>query len=347
MSVATVRPLLLSLLAVSGVCTAASAEAQSSSTSGVSDDILLQGKTFDVGPFRLTAGPNTDGYLGASLKGDDRHIISALSSRVPTPDDLQRLAGKTDASHTIDIGYSTDGEWSSASNAQNSILLSLRPEANFLWAVVPQKFNPAAPPEDLIDACKKKYESKQSININDCMLVNAPSPIVAITAFGDLRYRDGMFKPSTSATSTPASSTPLQINQIFAGGGVELTKFILNSNYMYQWPTLSVAYYTVLHGTASAGSIPDNLKADVLEIATSTKLWIPLSCHCLRLYLDGTADKPTQGTSKAWEIAGTVQLVYDRGGTFKPAVTYKSGKQGGLSYDRQIILGALVDLLRR
>ena len=65
------------------------------------------------------------------------------------------------------------------------------------------------------------------------------------------------------------------------------------------------------------------------------------------MHIDIDADKPTEGADKKWQALYSAQLVYETSGQIKPVLSYRAGKEQGLDYDKQLILGLLWDFVSK
>ena len=54
-----------------------------------------------------------------------------------------------------------------------------------------------------------------------------------------------------------------------------------------------------------------------------------------------TSSRATSGADRDWHVVRQFQLSYDTGDKILPALTYRSGSDVGLQYDKQVILGLL------
>src|SRR6202012_1323751 len=122
------------------------------------------------------------------------------------------------------------------------------------------------------------------------------------------------------------------------------------------WPRLSLTYYTPLStdGPASNVGLPQGVKAAYVQAEFKTAinlgrgLWVKdQNDYAFRLGVTYDGSMPTTGAKQSWEDLWTVQLSTDLIdlGTFKPAITFQTGKNGGFKYDSQILIGLFKKLL--
>jgi hypothetical protein len=167
----------------------------------------------------------------------------------------------------------------------------------------------------------------------------------------DFRQRKGDFKDQSSGRVQ-------SVNQTILGAGVEFKltslyeayrKVANKTGYFNDYPRIDIDYFGVAHNSEAAGDLPDEIVVHHLQVALRGDLRIPACWRregenkvCpLVLLADYAGSRPTGGPERKWDSLGTVTLQYDTGTEIKPAITYRSGRELGLRYDRQLIFGLL------
>jgi hypothetical protein len=167
----------------------------------------------------------------------------------------------------------------------------------------------------------------------------------------DFRQRKGDFKDETSGRVE-------SVNQTILGAGIEFKltslyeayrKAANKTGYFNDYPRLDIGYYGVAHTSEPGNKLPDGIVAHHVQVALRGDFRIPACWKMegekkvcpLVLQADYAGSRPTEGAQRTWESLGTVTLQYDTGTEIKPAITYRSGKEQGLQYDRQLIFGLL------
>ncbi len=281
-------------------------------------------------PFNLSFGPQKDGGFGAVLKGDKSFHIGTPHFPASATAPYQMLSPYGE--------LTVDAAWSSAEGSLNNSALSFRP------SLALQRVHPGAagkPPTS-----------------------NGPWLLVGV----DLRQRFGRFKDGEEVKD---------VNQTILGGSVELRwaslepwlqSYANGSGKLNQVPTLSLTYYDVQDSGADEATLPEGLKANVIQARLRAALTLAgvqctatevppsgdaddvfgagkkISCPW-EISVDLTATKPTQGAERGLQFLYDLALSYDTGGTLKPVIRYRSGDEHGLEYDEQMILGLLWDPL--
>ncbi|HKI02978.1 MAG TPA: hypothetical protein VKK31_13465 [Thermoanaerobaculia bacterium] len=283
----------------------------------------------DKSPFDFTFGPQENGNFGTTLKGSKFYSLSNIGPN--------SAAATRKLLVSPFIGVSVDAGWNSASDAANNASFSVRPSLGL----------------------SSVREGKSG----------EPPRMVGpwLHAYVDLRERYGNFKQE--------DSTVQRINQTMGGLGVEFRysgfdeQFNLSSRTgkIDEPPRLSLTYYTVRGTSVEEAALPDELKADVIQLDLKASLTIPrlqctvkivqssddeeevfgpgksISCPW-SFSVDLLGTKPTSGTQRKGEVLYDLALSYDVEGSIKPVLHYRSGKEHGLEYDRQLILGILMKL---
>jgi len=164
---------------------------------------------------------------------------------------------------------------------------------------------------------------------------------VALTAYPDLEYRYGHFNISGANYSA---------NQLIIGGGIRALYPAKIGGWFGAWPYVSAGYYTVKSYGVSNVPLPPNVQDHYLVVNERAELFVPgiekLTGSSVLVLFDLTESLPTSGNAASgWRVARLVQLIVDTksAGGLKPAVTYRSGEDKGLTYDKQVIFGLLWD----
>ena len=167
----------------------------------------------------------------------------------------------------------------------------------------------------------------------------------------DFRQRKGDFRD-------PISGRVRSVNQTILGAGAEFKLTSLyeayrraanRTGYFNDYPRIDITYYGVARSSEPANDLPDGIVDHHVQVALRGDLRIPACWRregenkvCpLVLQADYAGSKPTGGPERKWDSLGTVTFQYDTGTEIKPAITYRSGREPGLQYDRQLIFGLL------
>lgn len=333
-----------SLTALADQPQAAPAAAPAATATSNSDDSTFNknlSKDYKLGPFDLAAGVQTSGDFGATLKGSGIQIIDDWSSGKPPKDAPE---GTTYWRFVPDVRFGADAGWTTASNAKNNASLSLRPEFDWLTMKTGTPGGPVlvgtgkgTTASDCTEADPTKCKIDES----------APWPgPVSIGVYGDVRYKYGAFDASSGGGVQHA-------NQALYGGGLSLawmsaTRAGLGWGYFESMPRLDVAYYGSHVTGSNTVPVPSDVKADYLDIALHVDYEAPVAGGFLELVADGEASKPTKGAdggNESFQFLSTTQLAYmsKKDSKFKPGIVYRSGKNTGFSYDRQVLFSLIYD----
>jgi hypothetical protein len=331
-------------LAINSLFVVGSRAATPSDTGASGNSAGHDGLTEKFGAFTLSAGPATSGGFGAVLSGDERKQWLQL---------LSNAAGE-DTSKGIKLPvvpyleYSTDDTWNTQPGSLNQATIELQPGLD--GAIFYGKWSQRARPKGPI-TCKTEHGKQicRDQNGNVVSLPSAPKPVAGYGFYGDLKYRYGTFKENGS---------PTRVNQLLGGAGLYLVlQRGLDQPWLYIWPRVSLTYYTAIttNTPVAAADLPAGIKENYLQLAFKTGVnfgprgeWgAPAGGYPFRLAITYAGSEPTSGESKTWENLWTIQLSTDALSTnFRPGVTFQSGKNGGLTYDRQVLLGFVYDLVR-
>jgi hypothetical protein len=315
-----------------------------------------QSHEYQLGPLKLSFGPDSDGNFGATLKGDKSYPFASFSGLPP----VDKPAPKDDTAWfsygTVD--FTLDSGWSAAQNANNNATFVLKPTGTFGAAHVSAAgFKPTSElPPEVQDKCNKdEAQYKAALDAGDqdgeikatlklkadgCDVYRDPYlDLAAFSLFPTFEYRFGHFTQN---------GTRYQANQAIIGAGARVFfPWKLNAVWA-SWPFVSVTYYHVKDKSGSNIPVPDDIKADYISGEAKADILLPVSLgshsKALELSFDMTASKATTGSNQKWEYLKNIQLLANIGSAWKPAITYREGKDRGLSYDKQVILGVAAEI---
>ncbi|HTB90755.1 MAG TPA: hypothetical protein VK743_22495 [Steroidobacteraceae bacterium] len=308
--------------------------------------------TLPWGPLKFTAGPQSDGALGAALKGSATNQVGKNLYETPACGDVavkEAFCNQLVAAFNfnVDAAWQTNINGSnSGGNNKNNATLTFDPVFDWmLWSknlarsdakdaadkecAEARKANPADP---FPDACKK--------------VLTLPVPWIhylVVSAYPDLEYRYGTFNQS---------GTNYTANQFVYGGGFRLLVPTIINGVFANWPYLGVTYTNATNYGASNLPIAAGSQNRYLNVNGRVELninWLRAS-HGIGLLVlaDVTASHPTGASmgSASWQSAKLFQLIVDTGSKtgLKPALTYRTGTDKGMTYDRQVIFGVLWDI---
>lgn len=335
----------------------------------------LPSRDIKAGPFTVTMGPQENGGVGAILSGSGSTDIPWLNSATPS-------AGKFASGDSMLLRYGTlefaaDANWSSKQGALNQTSISLKPSVSFAFfggARWSEGFGKVVENEkcELIAA---QFEHKTtgaalasgqaeriaalgldkldeaallgqfvSLDQGKCQTLKGARPPRQHLVFGlypDVRYRVGRFEQD---------DTVYDANQLIYGGGARL--FFPSATtlpFFREAPRISAGYYTVHEAGDSDIPLPEDIKQDFLQLDARLLLRVPFFGYSvgtspIHLDVSSSATKATRGGGD-WKMLWKGQLSFDSGGQFSPAITYQSGKEQGLEYDKQLILGFMWNLV--
>jgi hypothetical protein len=312
--------------------------------------------TIPLGPLKFTAGPQSDGTFGAALKGGATDQLAVL---VPPPCNDPKLEVASCNQVIAAINFDVDAAWSSnitgttASNTtpsggnKNNATITLDPSFYWLLGSKDLRLTPEQKEQD--EECAKARAAHPEIPLpTACLpLLTRPAPFhhsFVLAAYPDLEYRYGTFD---------VSGANYTANQFVYGGGIRALIPTQINGAFANWPYVSVAYTDAKNYGASNLPISNPSQNRYIAIDERVELnidWFRKSHGIGVLALvDMTESRPTGsivGSSSSWQNAKLFQLIVDTGSKtgLKPAVTYRTGKDRGLIYDRQVIFGVLWDI---
>ena len=298
----------------------------------------------DKSPWDFTFGPTEDGNFGTALKGGKWYPL-----RRATLSEQEKVKQNTTDFQLMSpyVGVEIDGAWNSKPDALNNLSFSVKPS---------------------LALQRVFYTEGGALGKTP----NTRGPW--LFAFLDGRQRFGHFKEGNEETAK-------EINQTLLGAGVEVRLTPVPYKYaesllgkrtgvLEQAPSFSLTYYTVRNSGRDEGEVPEELTVDTLQAKASAAFTIPFQCSTSstaaapdpndpfeaqpvvnikcpwKLDLAYTVSLPTKGDDTDLQHLGDFALIYETGGAMKPVIRLRSGKEHGLEYDRQIILGVLWNLLQ-
>ena len=307
---------------------------------------------YDVGPLKFSFGPQSDGYFGATLKGDKTYLFSTLSG-LAKPGDAKAQPVAWFSYGNVDLAL--DSGWSSAPAADNNATLSVKPTITFGAVYVNQrefKTRPELPPDtqklcnrddaDYAAAPDDSGRDKATLQLiaDGCNVYRDPyHDIAAISLYPSFEYRFGHFTQG---------GQQYQANQAVIGAGVRVFFPWQLNRWWASWPFVSATYYKVKDNSGSNIPVPDGIKADYISGEAKADVLLPIRlgnrAKAFELSLDITGSRATSGTDRSWQFMKNFQLLANLGNEWKPAFTYREGKDRGLTYDKQVILGIVSEL---
>lgn len=342
-------------IAVCGLASAAAAQEPSAIDSKTLSEEL------QLGPLKLTFGPQESGHFGAVLTGDATRPVEALNFVPPQEEQRRPFTARYGA-----IEFNVDAGWSSASDALNQTTLALKPSVTFVW------LDGAKPPEALgaelkrtcdeigaqaarafdrslaeTDAAAKaaaladfKRLSQSSIDLG-CQRRRGepPSSKWAVGFYPDILYRFGEYE---------VEGERVRANQLITGIAARLfVPGTSKSEWFREWPRLSFGYYDVSEVEDPTLPLPEGIEEDLIKASGKISMRLPMlggssvATSPLHLDIEASASRATSGPEDDWHVRRQLQLSYDTGDKILPALTYRSGSDVGLEYDKQVILGLL------
>jgi hypothetical protein len=306
--------------------------------------------TIPLGPLKFTAGPQSDGTLGATLKGGATGTLYRLWAGPPGCDndtkDVVPFCNQGDLALTFDVdaAWSTNisGSTSTASSNKNNATLTFDP--SLYWILGQKDLTPRAQHIHNCAVAEKAAGGKVP-NDPDCKWILDHleySHYLVVASYPDLEYRYGHFT---------VSGTDYTANQLIYGGGVRLLYPSIINSVFANWPYISAAYTSATNYGASNLPVSTATPNHFLVLNERVELNLPGVRERLKvgvlILADVTESHPISSSlGPSWQTAKLFQLIIDTGSTtgLKPALTYRSGTDRGMTYDRQIIFGVLWDI---
>jgi hypothetical protein len=252
------------------------------------------------------------------------------------------------------LGYESNSNLNSVSNSLNQISLEVKP--GIIFGVSPDASG--APDASTNNASNSNASTEQPPPppvTTDCSTGLQTSPVppppgpqspIIFGLYGDFKYRYGTFDRGSRTSD---------LNQFLGGGGAYL---VWAKDQMPEWvafwPRLSATYYAPISTSSgvTTADLPPGVKANYLQldltagIAFGKGMFGATNYNPFRLTFSYKGSEPTVGSDTQWENMADLQLSTNLlGKTFKPAITFQAGRNGGLQYDKQVLLGIMTDEL--
>jgi hypothetical protein len=294
--------------------------------------------TEQFGPFTFSAGQSSNGGLAANLDGQGRKSWQTLGSKGHEQEDIT----KNWLYAFSYLGYAVNGTWGTAQDAANNASVSLKPGVDGMASygsfhdpskTAPKPFNcDFAKPVPCLDANGKLIPA-----------ATYPNAYLGFGTYGDAELRYG---------SVNQNGKRVNVREFMVGGGVYFalphrwdTGFVRS----LASPRLSATYYHPTNTTDSSNiPLPDGVKANYLQSELRTVLGFGTSGNnYVKLDVKYDGSKANTGTERRWQSLWTAKLWVPKlsFNGVNPSITYQSGANGGFTYDRQVLLGVLVEFL--
>jgi hypothetical protein len=255
------------------------------------------------------------------------------------------------------ITATVDSAWTSAAGSQssnkNNATVVLNP--TIYYELTAKNLGVLDSPEVKLhrDACtaavtaaKSSDETQKILTTNlDCLYAAPPAyrHHLLFAVYPDVEYRYGTFDQS-GATYTA--------NQLVAGGGFELLYPARIGGAFAAWPYISAKYDVVKNYGASDLPIASTIHNHYADLDERAEFYVPgfrsLTGVDALVLIDIGESRPLGGGTgpQSWQFSRTAQLIVGdrKSGGLKPAITYRSGQDRGMTYDRQVILGVVYDV---
>lgn len=316
-----------------GAADAVSASNPSSAVAAAANQLLTE----QFGPFKFSVGQDSNaGGIGANLDGEGVKNWHDLGFGT-TVQDVERLWFPSFAS----LGYAATGNWGSAQAATNNASLSLKPgiDGALAFGTFHDNFdNPnVIPPVNCASVCT---DTTGKVVPPD----SVPKFYLGAGAAGDLELRYGTFKQNGS---TVAARELLVGAQIYTS--------VLQHNWDFgvvrvlAAPRINGTYYHAITATGTRDiAVPSGVKIDYIQTELETVIGFGSSAaSAVKLDLKYDGSKPTTGDIRVWENLWTVKVWIPslQFNGINPTVTYQTGKNGGFTYDKQVLIGVLMEFL--
>jgi hypothetical protein len=312
----------------------------------------------ELGPLRLTFGPQESGDFGAVVTGNATRPVSSLNYVPPAAQQNAPFTARYGA-----IEFNVDAGWSSAADALNQTTLAVRPSVTFVWLDGAKARVPLTP--ELEQTCRDLSQQAERALERSLADPNAraeadaeiarvqaarkelgcegrvgepPSSQWAVSFYPDVQYRFG---------ELDINGERFKANQLITGLAARLfVPGTSDSAWFREWPRLSLGYYTVSESEDSTIPLPEGFEEDHIKAAAKIAMNVPffgtpLAKSPLHLDIEAAGSRATSGDDDDWHVLRQFQLYYDTGDTILPALTYRSGTDLGIVYDKQVILGLL------
>lgn len=293
-------------------------------------------KTFKLfGPFKLSVG-QVDSNIGVGLNGSYDDVLTFFESLSTDP--AKKNYPFTDVTTGAMLSLSVDGAWRSGSENHSYGTLIFQPQffQMFVGKKAPKNPGPFIPP----DSCQKEsMENPKSECLPSADYLEGRAPIFGYSLYPDLQYRVGNIEQGGKTYNA---------NQTIYGGGVRLFYPATIGQFWAASPYVSASYVGINSSEDNDLPVPDDVHDKYLTVDGQVAVYVPftekLSCHAWTAQAKLTGSHPTSGGG-GWEVARSYELLMQVGTSLKPALTYKTGTDKGLDYDRQLLLGVVWSFL--
>lgn len=117
-------------------------------------------------------------------------------------------------------------------------------------------------------------------------------------------------------------------------------------------PSIAAGYYWIGGANTEQAILPERIRANEYYAQFRCELpALPISKdpakRSVMLSVIAQASKPVEGEDKAWAYFFDATLSLGTDGSWRPAITYRSGEKDGFKYDSQLIVGLTWDLFGR
>lgn len=262
-------------------------------------------------PFSFTFGPQKDGGLGASLKGDE--FLS--------PDKWRASVGSASFVAPY-VGVVAEGKWSSETSSTNSADIALQIGA-FFGSLDIAIFSPASPAFDLQIDGRYQAGTVHDAATNTTGQLNRN--LLGATFKAQVPYAYKLVNTIADYTDwmDPIPYLSLTYHHVSDNSDPQVA-----ANPAIVSDQLAAGLYADLH----IPSANFNLNGKKWQLLFEAQLvW----------------SRATEGADQEWKRMTNLALKLDSGQELKPVLRYMSGTQEGLEYDRQLILGLLWELANK
>lgn len=289
-------------------------------TNVLAADATDAGKNAAEKPISVAFGPQKDGGYGVTVKG----------STYPDLPFLTQGRGKIElrpgfVTPSAFLYLSPEANWSTKTDAKNQLSISARPTLQFGY----QKRQP------------------RDGNFNDIVLSRVlPNQAPFFTLYADGRRQSGDVASSSGTVS--------RVNATFIGFGAGLAvPFLapyvekLPGSAPGDFPMLRYARYKSRGENTTDATIASGIKPNHDDISLAFAVPVVTSGKLTaRLDFDGDRSRATSGDDRAWKdlIKAALSLKFGKS-EFKPVISYTSGTKLGFKFDRQVLVGIVVDAL--